>query len=404
MARTAWVSTFVVASMGYFMDVFDLLLFSVVRMNSLKELGLSGDLLTQEGARILSWQMWGILVGAFFWGAAGDRKGRKWVILGSILTYSLATLANAFVSSVEAYRVLRFIAGFGLAGELGAAIVLVAELMPQKARGYGTTGIAAIGGLGAIAAALTGTLLPWRAAFLVGAFGGLILLFFRRRLVESDLFQSTLKKSQARGNLFYLLWPPRRFFRYVACVALGLPVWFAFGVVFTFAPEIAQALGIQGPVTAAQAILFNYIGFTIGDLGSGLLSQRLQSRKKVIALFLVLSAVLMFSLFRLNGASPAVFYLFCSLIGFSVGYWVLFATLTSESFGTNLRSTVGTSVPQVLRATVIPMVWAFTSLKPTLGTLATVGWIGTACFVLAGLSWLGLRETFKLHLDYLEAK
>lgn len=387
------------------MDVFDLLLFSVVRVASLQDLGLSGADLTHAGATILSWQMAGILAGAFFWGVAGDRLGRKWVILGSITIYSIATLANAWVTTVEGYCALRCIAGFGLAGELGAAIVLVAEILPREVRGYGTTGIAAVGGLGAIAAALVGAWLPWRLAYGVGGIAGLVLLGFRRSLVESHLFESVSRKSGnsiLRGNLLQLFWPPRRALRYLACVGLGLPVWFAFGILFTFSPEIAASIGIREPVSAGTAILFNYIGFTLGDLSSGLISQRLKSRRKVIGLFLSLALALMVSLSLQRGASTAVYYGFCGVIGFSLGYWVLFATLTGESFGTNLRSTAGTSVPQVLRAAVIPMVWCFSTFKPTFGVLPVVAAIGAVCFLLAGLSLLFLRETFGVNLDYLE--
>lgn len=398
-----WVGTFLICSLGYFMDVFDLLLFSVLRVQSLKDLGLTGGQLTDVGADILRWQMGGILFGAFFWGVAGDRLGRKWVILGSIFVYSIATLLCAAVADVQTYRALRFFAGFGLAGELGAAIVLVAEILPQRARGYGTTGIAAIGALGAIAAALLGELVPWRVAFLVGGILGLVLLFFRRGLVESDLFKASLKKTRTHGNLLYLFWPPERTLRYLSCVALGLPVWFAFGIVFTFAPEIARSLQIQGSITAPKAILFNYVGFTIGDIVSGLLSQKLQSRKKVVGLFLAVSALLMTLLFRTQGATSQVFYMFCALIGFSLGYWVLFVTMTSESFGTNLRSTVGTSVPQVLRATVIPMAWVYTTYQGSLGTLETMKWIAVSCFFLAALSLLVFKETFAVRLDYLES-
>lgn len=401
--HAGWTRTFVICALGYFMDVFDLLLFSVLRVSSLKDLGLSGQQLTEVGANILSWQMAGILAGAFFWGIAGDRLGRKWVILGSILVYSVATLLCAAVVDIQSYRALRFIAGFGLAGELGAAIVLVSEILPKQVRGYGTTGIAAIGGLGAICAAILGELVPWRVAFLVGGILGLMLLFLRHGLVESEMFKQSIRQPHAQGNLLYLVWPPRRALRYLACVGLGLPVWCAFGIVFTFAPEVARSLHVEGVVTAPRAILFNYIGFTLGDMASGLISQKLRSRKKAVAIFLMLSAVFMTVLLRSTGITSDVFYLFCGLIGFGVGYWVLFATMTSESFGTNLRATVGTSVPQVLRATVIPMAWFYTNYQGALGTLATVGWIAALCFGLATLSLLSFKETFAIPLDYVES-
>lgn len=420
----------IVAALGYFVDLYDLVLFGVVRIPSLKSLGLQGDELTNIGLQLLNWQMAGMLIGGFAWGILGDKRGRISVLYGSILTYSLANLANAFVHDVPSYAVLRFVAGFGLAGELGAGITLVMESMPPKTRGWGTTVIATFGVLGgATAAAVTeyvgpafhataaavdsavGTQLaatavandPWRAAYVVGGLLGLALLAVRVSLSESDIFHRMRETTHERGSLRLLFTDRNRLKRLTAAVAIGLPTWFVVGILVTFCPEFAKHAGMTDLPVPAKAIFWFYVGLTVGDLGSGVLSQVFKTRVVIITLFILATAALIGAYFGLSPMPLSQFYGLIFGLGVTCGYWALFVTSAAENFGTNLRATVTTAIPNLVRAAVIPITFLFKTFRDNGLEIddAALAVGGIVCLLaMAGL--VPLKETFGKPLDYLE--
>lgn len=390
------------AALGYFVDVYDLVLFSVLRVASLTDLGIAQEDLLPVGARLLNMQLYGFLAGGLLWGVVGDRVGRTQVLFGSILLYSLANIANAFVTGTDAYALCRFIAGVGLAGEIGAGITLVSELMPKDLRGYGTTVVATVGVLGGAVAGFTGHVLPWQAAYIAGGVMGLCLLALRMSVCESGLFTAVKARADVgRGNFLRLLWPPRRLARYLACILVGAPTWYGVAVLITFAPEIGRALGVTGALSVATALPFFYLGLVAGDLSSGLLSQRLKSRRRAMALYIGGGAAAAFALPLLHGAPPAAYYGFCFVLGIFLGYWVLMLTAAAEQFGTNLRATAATSVPNFVRATGVLCTTAFVALKPA-GTIAAALTVGAGAFAAAVIALLILRETFAADLDFIE--
>jgi MFS family permease len=393
----------IVAALGYFVDIYDLVLFSIVRVPSLKSFGLDGRELIDYGVYLLNMQMIGMLLGGILWGWLGDRKGRLKIMFGSILMYSLANIANGFVPSLEAYAFLRFVAGVGLAGELGAGITLVSEVLHTKIRGYGTMLVASIGVSGAILANFIANTYEWQNAFLIGGGLGILLLLARLKVAESGMFQAMEEKSAlSRGNMFALFTSRDRFFRYLNSIMIGVPIWFVVGVLITFSPEFATELGISGPVSAGNAVMFCYLGLVFGDLSSGLLSQLLQSRKKVILLFMLLTSGSVALYFLQGSHTPGFFYAVCTLLGFASGYWAIFVTVAAEQFGTNLRASVATTVPNFVRGMVVPITMLFQLTRGILGLEFGAIVVGVIC-IAAGLLSLGaLEETFHKDLDYYE--
>ncbi|MEZ4408596.1 MAG: MFS transporter [Polyangiales bacterium] len=403
--RRAVAATVLVGALGYFVDIYDLLLFSIVRVASLRDLGVRGDALLDEGLSLLSIQMWGLLVGGVLWGVLGDKRGRLSVLFGSILIYSVANIANAYVDTVRAYSIWRFIAGVGLAGELGAAITLVSETMPARSRGYGTALVAGIGLLGAVVAALVGKHFSWRVAYQVGGGLGIALLIARLSTFESGMFAKVkAQEGVSRGDLTMLLrsWP--RFKRYARCVLIGLPIWYVVGILVTASPEFARAFGATGPVSAGDAVLWTYAGLVVGDLSSGVLSQWLGSRKRVVGIYLLLTAVFTAGYLLLRAPSPALMYGLCALLGVAIGYWAVFVTIAAEQFGTNLRATVTTTVPNLVRGSVPIITLAFVTLRTrlSLGMVWSAAIVGGACYLIAGLSLVKLEEAYGKDLDYVE--
>lgn len=339
----------VVAALGYLVDMYDLFLFTVVRVPSLKSLGASGDQLLNDGIILLNMQMAGLLIGGVLWGILGDKKGRLSVLFGSIIIYSLANIANGFVTSFGQYAVLRFVAGVGLAGELGAGITLVAEILPKQIRGYGTTLVATMGVMGAILAYFVADLFEWRLSYIVGGGLGLLLLILRVRVFESGIFEQAKKIQISRGNIFMLFNNRARFLKYLKCILIGLPIWFVVGILITFSPEFGKAMGLSEPVEAGKAVMFAFSGQVIGDIFSGLLSQYFKSRKKIILVFILVSFLFVLVYLLYPTEKIAAFYAVCACLGFANGYWALFVTIAAELFGTNLRATVATSVPNFVR-------------------------------------------------------
>lgn len=398
--------TIIVCGLGYFVDIYDLILFSIVRVDSLKAIGVTAAQMQDASELILNAQMVGMLIGGLVFGTLADKRGRLSVLLASILLYSLMNIANAFVANVPMYAVFRFLSGIGLAGELGVAITLVAEIMPKHARGYGTTVVASMGILGAVAAYAVHELFNWQAAFVIGGILGLALLVTRVRVAESGMFHDTASKNVQRGNVFMLL-RERRFAPYLSSVAIGVPIWYVIGILITFSPEFTSASGSTEVVVAGQGVMWAYVGLAAGDLVSGLVSQWLRSRRRAILLFLLMtSACVAWYLFTPN-KSAALTYVMCGMLGFCVGYWAVFVTTAAEQFGTNLRATVATTVPNVVRGSLVPAVLLFRALRhqyegDVFGLQTSALIVGAVVMALAFLGWYYLSETYGKDLDYVE--
>jgi putative MFS transporter len=402
-ARSVFSLPVIVAALGYFVDIYDLVLFSIVRVPSLKSLGLSGQELIDNGVLLLNMQMAGMLVGGIIWGVMGDRKGRLKIMFGSIFLYSLANIANGMVTSLSAYAALRFIAGIGLAGELGAGITLVSEVLHKSIRGYGTMIVASLGVSGAILANLIASEYDWRNAFYIGGALGLVLLITRVRVAESGMFSAMAERQGiSRGNMLALFTDRKRFLRYLNSILIGVPMWFVVGILITFSPEFARALGTTGPVSAGNAVMYCYLGLVFGDLSSGLLSQALKSRKKVILLYMLL-IIAGIALYFLQGSrSPGFFYGVCFALGFASGYWAIFITIAAEQFGTNLRATVATTVPNFVRGMVVPITLLFQFFRHSLSLETSALVVGALCLAGGFAALISLEETFHKDLDYFE--
>lgn len=393
--RAVWVG-----ALGYFVDTYDLVLFSVVRKASLTGLGVPDAEQQRIGLELLNWQMVGMLLGGLFWGILGDRLGRRSVLFGSIVIYSLANLANAALPSLEPYYWLRLIAGFGLAGELGAAVTLVSERLAPSQRGYGTMLVAGVGLAGAVVAALVGATIDWRSAYLIGGLLGGILLFLRVGTPESGLFQSQPVSTRSPLKLFLR---PRACWRLLACISLAVPIWWVGGVLVVLAPEFGRALQVPEGLMAPSAVFYLYAGATVGDFLVGALSQRLRSRRKAIAASLVCLALCSAAFLNLRGASASLFYSLYFSLGLFTGFWSVFVTFTAEQFGTDVRATATTSAPNFVRAAVVPIGLGLNSLqKLGWSIVAAAGGIGTVCFALALAGLWTLPETFGRNLDFRE--
>lgn len=393
----------VVSALGYFVDIYDLILFSIVRQKSLVDIGVPADRILQSGINLINLQMIGMLVGGVIWGVLGDKRGRISVLYGSILLYSLANLANAFVYDEFSYGVLRFIAGVGLAGELGAAITLVSEVLGRELRSAAAGVVAGFGLLGSIAAALIGEALSWRFAYGLGGVLGLFLLLLRVKTGESEIFAKISESSrEVRGQFISFFNNKERFLRYLSCIGLGVPVWLVVGVFATLAPDLAQVRGIEFPVKASTAIMVVYIGLALGDLASGFLSHYVGSRRKVIFGFMAAALVLSLCHLTFADTTPFLFYGSLCLLGVAIGYWALFVLTTAESFGTNLRATATTTVPNFVRGSVVPMN-LIVSFFAANGKLVTGAWVASGvAFLCSFLAVWALKETHGRDLDFSE--
>jgi MFS transporter, putative metabolite:H+ symporter len=389
------------AGLGYFVDIFDLLLFAVVRVASVRDLG-AGDRTIEVGTLLQNSQLIGLMVGGLVWGMLGDRRGRRSALYGSILLYSLANIANAFVTSVPQYAAWRFVAGLGLAGELGAALTLVSEMVDRRERGTATTLVATIGVMGAVAAAIVGELVPWRTAYLIGGGLGLALLMLRFRLRDSAMFGRTRDLGVRRGDVWRLVSNPDRAARYLRAILIGVPVWFTNGILITFSPELSKALGVIGDVTPGRAVLVYYAATTFGDLSSGLLSQWLRSRRRSVAMFYVCCVIGVVAYLSGVARTPAAFYAICAWLGFATGFWAVMVTMAVEQFGTDLRATAATSVPTFVRASAVPMTFAFFALRHNLGIVGAAALVGTVAFGIATFALWRQPETYGRDLDYVE--
>jgi MFS family permease len=394
--------TVLVAALGYFVDIYDLILFLIVRVKSLNDLGVTGDAVLEKGLDLLNMQMIGMLIGGIVWGVLGDKRGRLSVLFGSIFLYSTANIANAFVHTVEQYSFMRFVAGVGLAGELGAGITLVSEVMGREARGYGTTVVATVGVLGAVVAAIVGDKFLWRTAYLVGGGLGIGLLLLRVGLFESGMFESAKGQSVDRGNFLSLLTTWERARKYLAVIFIGVPIWYVISILIGVSPEIAKAMGMKPGPDPGRAVMLAYIGLSAGDLASGALSQLLGSRKKVIGLFMGLTTLGIALYFTIAASSLEVFYAVCFFLGVAAGYWAVFVTVASEQFGTNIRATATTTAPNFVRGAVVLLTSAFKALKGSLGVTGSALAVGAAAMAVAMISLVSLGETYGKDLNFVE--
>lgn len=391
-----------VAALGYMVDMYDLFLFSIVRVPSMKALNIPDESMLSDGLFLLNLQMAGLLVGGIAWGVLGDKRGRLSVLFGSILIYSLANIGNGFVTNITQYAFLRFIAGFGLAGELGAGVTLVSEVLPKHIRGFGTTLVATMGLLGSISAYFVASAFDWRTSYFIGGGLGLLLLLLRISIFESGMYAKLKQRNINRGDIWILFSSKERALKYLNSILIGLPIWFVVGILITFSPEFGTALGLDGPVNAGKAVTYTFAGQVAGDLISGFLSQYLKSRKRVIGMFVVASFVLVLVYLLVPFKEVNTFYLLCIFLGLFNGYWTLFVTVAAELFGTNIRATVATTVPNIVRGAVIPLTAIFSFWRPMVGMLSAALITGVLTFAIALLALRYLEETFSKDLDYHE--
>lgn len=397
-----------VGALGFFVDIYDLLLFNIVRLSSFKELGVPDSELKELGENIISWQMLGLTIGGLLWGVLGDKKGRKSVLFGSILLYSLATLANGLVQTPEQYRWLRFIAGLGLAGELGASITLTSELLPKSKRGLAAAIIATSGVFGTIAAYFVHEWSGenWRLCYFIGGFMGLGLLFLRMGVLDSTLYQKSVQKEVPMGNLLMLINNKQRFFKYLKCILIGLPVWYVIGVIISFSDEFARNFGIEG-FSQPKALMLQYTALVFGDMGAGFLSNRLQSRKKTLMVFYGIISFFLLLFFGLKGGGSATaMYAICMGLGVGSGISVVYITMSAEQFGTNLRATAAISVPNLVRGFLPLIILLFQWLRSPalLNNYVTAAWVTGVIVLLTGfISVLLTQETFHKDLDFIES-
>jgi MFS family permease len=391
-----------VAALGYFVDIYDLILFSIVRVSSLRSLGVPPDQILSQGVLLLNMQMGGMLVGGLIWGVLGDKRGRLSVLFGSIVMYSLANIANGFVQTVPQYAALRFIAGIGLAGELGAGITLVSEIMPSHTRGYGTMIVATVGILGAVVASLIGDAFDWRIAYLIGGGMGIALLVLRIGVAESGMFEGIKRTTAARGDFLSLIRSPKTRGKYVRVVLVGVPIWYVVGILITFSPEFGRTMGMATVPQAGRAVMFCYIGLAIGDFASGAASQLIKSRNRVVGAFLLMTTAFIAMYFAVAHVSLNVFYVVCLLLGVGAGYWAVFVTIASEQFGTNIRATATTTAPNFVRGAVVGLTLLFEGLRPVLGIRGSAMLVGAIALTIAFVSLRGLEESYGKDLNYLE--
>ncbi|MBP8156054.1 MAG: MFS transporter [Leadbetterella sp.] len=400
----------IVAALGYFVDIYDLQLFGIVRIPSLESLGLNKQEVDTIGTSIINIQMIGLLIGGILWGTLGDKKGRLSVLFGSIITYSLANIFCGFipqmdfVDKVEAYKWLRFLAGIGLAGELGAGITLVSEALPKHLRAKGTSLVAGVGLLGAVVATFTVKLSgDWTIAYFIGGGMGFLLLLLRVGVLESGMYKSITNKAHvSKGNFFAFFTDWNRFTKYLRCIGIGLPTWFCIGILVYLSNQFGETFGFTEKVEPGLAIMWAYVGISAGDFLSGFLSHWLASRKKAIAFMMGMS--LLGVLFYLFGGMQSAFTLYatCVWLGFWTGYWAMFVTVGAEQFGTNLRATAATTVPNMVRGSVAGMTTLFGFWKPSFGVIWAAASVGLIIYIIGFYSTLTIAETHDKDLDYLE--
>jgi len=392
----------IVSALGFFVDVYDLLLFGILRKPSLEALGLTKDEVLTQGEFIISIQMVGLLVGGVLWGILGDKKGRLKVLFGSILLYSIANILNGMVTTIPQYVILRFIAGVGLAGELGAGITLVSEILPKEKRGIAAAMIASFGILGAVTAFFLSQVFDWRTCYYIGGAMGLVLLVMRVSVYESSLYTGLKGKDVPQGDFIMFFNNRERFVRYMRCILIGLPAWYIIGVLVTFSDEFGKRFGIPG-IDPAKAILYLYLTIAFGDLSVGLLSQKLKSRKKALFIFYGITMVFTILFFLQEGGTAGTFYMICAGLGYGTGFTVVYITMSAEQFGTNLRASAAISIPNMVRGALPLIIVVFKFTRELFGSYITGAWVtGLVLFAIGLTAAYFLEETFGKDLDFVE--
>jgi MFS family permease len=396
----------IIASLGYFVDIYDLLLFGIVRIQSLNDLGLDVD---KVGTTIINCQMIGMVLGGILWGIYGDKKGRLSVLFGSILVYSVANIACGFLPQLHfadkatMYALLRFIAGIGLAGELGAGITLVSETLPKELRAIGTSIVAGFGVLGAVVAQFTVELAgSWTTAYIIGGILGLVLLILRISVAESGMFKTVKENATViRGDFLSFFTSKKLFIKYLKCILIGIPIWYCMGILVLMANQFAPEMGIKS-INPGKAIMWAYIFTSVGDFSSGFISHAFRSRKKTILGMLLFTLVGVALLLFSGHKTENMYYFYCAWIGLGTGFWAMFVTVSAEQFGTNMRSTATTSVPNMVRGTVPLMLIGFDYFKLTQTVIISAAIIGLIAFGLGIYATLTISETHHKDLDYIE--
>ncbi|AEV96696.1 MFS transporter [Niastella koreensis] len=391
-----------VAALGYFVDIYDLLLFSIIRVPSLKDLGLTPDHIASDGLFIINIQMAGLLIGGILWGILGDKKGRLKVLFASIILYSLGNIANGFVQTVNQYAAVRFLTGVGLAGELGAGITLVSELLPKEKRGIGTSLVAGVGLTGAVVAFFFRENFHWRTCYFIGGGLGFLLLMLRVGVLESGMFKDIQHSGVKKGNFFMLINNGKRLKKYLCSILIGLPTWYVIGILVSFSKEFGEKMGVIGAVDPGKAVMFAYAAISIGDIAVGFVSQALRSRKKALYIFYGITAVGIVWFFNLKGQPVNSLYAASAVLGFGTGFWAIFVTMAAEQFGTNIRATAATTVPNMVRGALILISILFTSLQPSAGYVNAGLITGIIAMVIGLGSAILTEETFHKDLNYVE--
>lgn len=397
----------VVAALGYFVDIYDLLLFTIVKKSSVLAVGATDATLLVDSTKIINWQMLGLLLGGIIWGILGDKKGRLSVLFGSIILYSAANFITGFIQTVDQYAWCRFVAGLGLAGELGAGITLVSELLPKNKRGIGTSLVAGIGLFGAVAAYFTyqWTGHDWRLCYKIGGGLGILLLFLRISVAESGMFKQLKLTNVQRGNFLMFFNNAKRFKKYFLAILIGLPTWYVIGILVNQSDRFGKAMFGSTTIDSGRSIMFAYTAIAIGDILIGLVSQYFKSRKKALLLFYLLTTVSLIIFFSGFNDSDNRMYIVCAMLGFSTGFWAIFVTMGAEQFGTNLRATAATTIPNMVRGALPLINLLFLNLfqKSWEWPLIQSG-IVTGIIVLAitFVAFYFTEETFDKDLNYTE--
>ena len=395
-----------VAALGYFVDIYDLLLFSIVRHTSVMSLGATAETIIEDSAHIINWQMSGLLIGGILWGVIGDKKGRLKVLFGSIVLYSVANILTSYVQTVDQYAYCRFIGGIGLAGELGAGITLVSEMLPKSKRGIATSMIAGIGLSGAVFAYFTFNYTnDWRLCYQIGGVMGFMLLLLRVKVSESFMFESAKLANINKGNFFMFFTSKKRFKKYSTAILIGLPTWFVIGVLVNYSNKFAAGLYGKNLIDSGRSIMFAYIGIAIGDLLVGYVSQYFKSRKKALLIFYILSIIGMVLFFSSYNNSDDRMYAICAFLGFSTGFWAIFNQMAAEQFGTNLRATAATTIPNMVRGALPLINFLFLDiLQKMFGWSIVQSGIFTGIVVMSItlIAFIFTEETYLKDLDYLE--
>jgi putative MFS transporter len=396
----------IVGALGYFVDVYDLLLFSIIRIPSLKSLGLSQEAI--DRTNILNIQMIGLLLGGIIWGILGDKKGRLKVLFASIILYSLGSIANGFVHTVTQYTIVRFLTGLGLAGELGAGITLVSEIMPKEKRGLATSLVAGIGLSGAVFAYFIKVQFGsspegWRTCYFIGGALGFLLLFLRVGILESGMYKNIEDKSVRKGAFIMLFTNGKRFKKYITAILIALPNWFVIGILITFSNKFASLMKVRDPIDPGKGIMIAYVAISVGDVLIGFVSQWLKSRKASLWIFNIITVIGVVWFFNLRDAAGSTVYWVCLILGFGTGFWAMFVTMAAEQFGTNIRATVATTVPNMARGSLALVALLFNTLIPSQGYFKA-GWVtGIIVFAIAFVALALTEETYGKELNYIEA-